>query len=68
MPRTDMTKATRALKAMEQRFKVLKSEVKFKECVGFEDCMEMFKEYFGDQLRREAAYAENHGLKNEGQQ
>lgn len=58
MPKTDLTKATRTLKSMEERFKVLKSELKFKECIGFEDCMEMYKEHFGDQLRREAAYKE----------
>lgn len=65
MSKTDLTKATRALKAMEQRFKVLKSEVKYKECIGFDDCMEMFKEHFSDQLRKEAEYVEKHGLKNE---
>ena len=55
----DMTKATRTLKTMEERFKVLKSEVKYKECIGFDDCMELFKEHFSDQLRREAEYMDN---------
>jgi len=27
--------------------------------------MEMFKEHFSDQLRREAEYVEKHGLKNQ---
>lgn len=58
MSKTDPLKTTRALKAMEQRLTVLKLEVKLREYAGFEECIEMFKEHFGDQLRREAEYME----------
>ena len=49
-------KATYALKHMEAEFKKLRQEVKFKECVGFEQCMGIFKEHFEDMLRREKEY------------
>jgi hypothetical protein len=67
MPKMDMTKATRTLRTMEERFKVLKSEVKYKECIGFDDCMELFKEHFSDQLRREAEYMDNLVIKKDRQ-
>ncbi len=63
----DMTKATRTLRTMEERFKVLKSEVKYKECIGFDDCMELFKEHFSDQLRREAEYMDKLVIKKDRQ-
>jgi hypothetical protein len=41
---------------MEAEFKKLRQEVKFKECVGFEQCMGIFKDHFEDMLRREKNY------------
>ena len=56
MKTTNPQKATYALKHMEAEFKKLRQEVKFKECVGFDQCMEIFKEHFEDMLRREKEY------------
>ena len=49
-------KATYALKHMEEEFKKLRQEIRFKECVGFENCMQIFKDHFEDMLRREKDY------------
>ena len=51
-------KATYALKHMEGAFIKLKAEVLFKECVGFDQCMEIFKEHFADMLKKEQEYLE----------
>jgi hypothetical protein len=56
MSKRNPQKATYALKHMEAEFKKLKQEVRFKESIGFEQCMNIFVEHFGDMLRREKEY------------
>jgi len=56
MSRRNPQKATYALKHMEAELKKLKQEVRFRESIGFEHCINIFVEHFADMLRKEKDY------------
>lgn len=49
-------RATYALKVMESELEKLRQEISLREYIGFERCMNIFKEHFEDMLRREKDY------------
>jgi hypothetical protein len=50
---TTLVKATYCLKVMQGMLNKLKSETSFREARGFEMCMQIFEEHYGDLLKKE---------------
>jgi hypothetical protein len=58
-------RATYALKCMEKELDKLREDISFKEFIGFERCMNIFKEHFEDMIRKEREYKLKQGGNNE---
>jgi len=51
---TTQLKAIYCLKVMEGMLNKLKQEASFREAAGFEACIQIFKEHYGDLLKKES--------------